>query len=818
MQTKTIGRMPTDHGPYDPQLAYGKKFQCTLFGCAWESLHDNNNTAPAVWDGGDIITPNLVDWKKVSGSYEAWLMNKDKPATTGTTGDYPYNGMGRVVLKKNIVDGINTLTHEAFEDSEGNDRENTIYVIQYDFTLDTIIDIPANCVLDFEGGSISGNKIVGNYTRITGITTTSNDTMFDGTFITDDNNYYASVFGILTTSDAIGERLASLTRAVSRSGGGNIIFGAGIYYMGAHLENGVPAGGVRMYPNVHYIGAGISKAYDNNVMLSQGTVIRPNKTGEAFHSYFGSADHMIDDVVFDNIEFNTYLGTGETDGSRITVAAEDKRMAITMAWSNNVIIRNCKFVGDFSSVELRYSHPAEQVNNNIWGNSRLTIEGCYFCAKPLGVAGYKDITFCGITASDCTIRDNIFCIEGTPVTGGYYQNCALDVRGTNINIYNNVFKDFTNAIDWAAQGTYSKPTPSNIYNNKIYTTRGIGFWAGQNLYCNSINIFDNYFKPAVDFEYRWPNSSNCITLIKNTSDSNDGNFKNIVIKNNIFDYDDTYEYFLSLVKGDKDTQGTWTYEHQNIIVNSGYCFEDYFSTISIAPLGPANDIIIEGNIFRNSKICSVFTGGKSWVRNIQIVSNKFIDCSTDDYYTIFMTNRNSSNAITNNIYTDTKADTEPLLNINFVKADWIGQATNISGYPSSASDCRWFKSVILRNFLNRTQSTNVKKLITTGINANGGNTIFDLIWQTNGKAPSFVPYQVGQMALSQTALYISDDTSNNGNWKAIPRLMAGNTNQRPNNYLEGDARYVGLRYFDTTLGMPIYWNGTKWVKSDGTDA
>lgn len=156
LQTKTIGRVTTDHGPYDPNLAYGKKFQCELFGCVWESLHDNNNTAPAVWDGGDTITPNLVDWKKVSGSYEAWLMNKDKPATTGTTGDYPYNGMGRVVLKKNIVEGVNTLTHEAFEDSEGNDRENTIYVIQYDFTLGEDITIPANCVLEFDGGSVSG--------------------------------------------------------------------------------------------------------------------------------------------------------------------------------------------------------------------------------------------------------------------------------------------------------------------------------------------------------------------------------------------------------------------------------------------------------------------------------------------------------------------------------------------------------------------------------------------------------------------------------------------------------------------------------------
>lgn len=147
LQTKVIGRQPTDHGPYDPNLAYGKKFQCTLFGCAWESLHDNNNTAPAVWDGGDTITPNLVDWKKVSGSYEAWLMNHDKPAASE---QYPFNGMGRVRLQKNIVNGVNTLTQAMLT------QQNTIYVIQYDFTLGEDITVPANCVLEFEGGSISG--------------------------------------------------------------------------------------------------------------------------------------------------------------------------------------------------------------------------------------------------------------------------------------------------------------------------------------------------------------------------------------------------------------------------------------------------------------------------------------------------------------------------------------------------------------------------------------------------------------------------------------------------------------------------------------
>ena len=27
---------------------------------------------------------------------------------------------------------------------------------------------------------------------------------------------------------------------------------------------------------------------------------------------------------------------------------------------------------------------------------------------------------------------------------------------------------------------------------------------------------------------------------------------------------------------------------------------------------------------------------------------------------------------------------------------------------------------------------------------------------------------------------------------------------------------IGLFYFDTTLGLPIYWNGTNWINAAGT--
>ena len=44
-------------------------------------------------------------------------------------------------------------------------QQNTIYVIQYDFTLGEDITVPANCVLEFDGGSLNG---VNNTYTLTG--------------------------------------------------------------------------------------------------------------------------------------------------------------------------------------------------------------------------------------------------------------------------------------------------------------------------------------------------------------------------------------------------------------------------------------------------------------------------------------------------------------------------------------------------------------------------------------------------------------------------------------------------------------------------
>lgn len=52
------------------------------------------------------------------------------------------------------------------------------------------------------------------------------------------------------------------------------------------------------------------------------------------------------------------------------------------------------------------------------------------------------------------------------------------------------------------------------------------------------------------------------------------------------------------------------------------------------------------------------------------------------------------------------------------------------------------------------------------------------------------------------------NTMSNMTYETIPVIHSGPTENRPTEYL-----VVGQQYFDTTLEMPVFWNGTKWVAS-----
>ena len=144
----------------------------------------------------DVPIPDEEDLSNETG----FLKLKDKKHNR-----YNYSGLGRCYLRKNMVDGVNVLTQDMFTNADGSSKKNTRYIIQYDYDLNgATIEVPEGCVLDFEGGGITGGKIVFNNTDIHGLAKIN--TEIEGTIANEnlDIRWFGAVGdGIFDNSDII---------------------------------------------------------------------------------------------------------------------------------------------------------------------------------------------------------------------------------------------------------------------------------------------------------------------------------------------------------------------------------------------------------------------------------------------------------------------------------------------------------------------------------------------------------------------------------------------------------------------------------------
>lgn len=128
---------------------HGKKLN--KFGKAgWEDITDTealNQALNTLEEHSDRLE-NLADNEDITSVNGVLkFANKDYSPTT-------YSGLGRVYLRKNVVDGKNVLTQDMIS------NENTIYIIQYDYDLNgATITIPQGSVLNFEGGQFKNGTI-----------------------------------------------------------------------------------------------------------------------------------------------------------------------------------------------------------------------------------------------------------------------------------------------------------------------------------------------------------------------------------------------------------------------------------------------------------------------------------------------------------------------------------------------------------------------------------------------------------------------------------------------------------------------------------
>lgn len=81
---------------------------------------------------------------------------------------------------------------------------------------------------------------------------------------------------------------------------------------------------------------------------------------------------------------------------------------------------------------------------------------------------------------------------------------------------------------------------------------------------------------------------------------------------------------------------------------------------------------------------------------------------------------------------------------------------------------------------------------------------------TTGIASSKPP-KLGSLMVnpSNGRTWIAQGTSASSEWREIMGVLSGTTALRPS------SKNIGAVYFDTSLGKPVFWNGTSWVDSSG---
>lgn len=120
-------------------------------------------------------SPELIFWDRMNtrfvgikdGIYYAAWTDDDNYVPVSTSLVYMYDGTpykwdgSNFSVDEDEVPNLqNCLTQDMINE------DNTVYIIRYDFTLREDITIPANCVLEFDGGSLNNGNITVGYCEI----------------------------------------------------------------------------------------------------------------------------------------------------------------------------------------------------------------------------------------------------------------------------------------------------------------------------------------------------------------------------------------------------------------------------------------------------------------------------------------------------------------------------------------------------------------------------------------------------------------------------------------------------------------------------
>lgn len=348
-----------------------------------------------------------------------------------------FSGLGKVYLRKNIINEVNILLQKDIN------KDNTIYIIQYDYDLGgATIEVPEGCILDFQGGSLSNGVVIGTNTIVKASKKAFElDIKLSGSWEADVIN--SSCFGLV--SDLMMSDDYKYVSGTNNCQGfknmmffKNVVFTKGDYYVEGlvYINNtningngsvikAKSTGKDYLYIPLFWVGSLTNKAV--NITIENLTVVgsKPD-VSEKTETIHGFQIVNADNVTFKNVTAKYCRGDGFYLGyDYATVETEYKLNYIP----TNIRVVNC--VADNN----------HRQGLSITGGENILLEGCTFsntsgtapqCGVDIEPFPYKyaDGTYANLEVKNVDIRNCIF--EGNNYSGLYLYSLAIP----HIPVYN----------------------------------------------------------------------------------------------------------------------------------------------------------------------------------------------------------------------------------------------------------------------------------------------------------------------------------------------------------------------------------------------
>lgn len=395
-----------------------------------------------------------------------------------------YSGLGRVYLRKNIQSVVNPDTGITYSTNlltqQMLNKENTIYVLQYDYSLNyQTISIPEGSILVFEGGSISTGTLSGNNTIIVAEPYNIFKTIgFAGTFNIE--KVIPEWFGAKGDNSTINTKPFQDAIDFAEFAATNVEFQSGDYVIDGTLY-------IRKQSRIHITGMGKYKTFiylkTTSPVNSMIDINSPEVT--TYYQFIRIKDLSL--YVNNNAEYGIYapkLTASEIDSITI-FGASNYALRIEYGWSN--ILYNCAFSRGTNGVYLYRSANAIMMRQCTFTNlsgvglhmeagNAISVMDCDF-EFVKGVPIYIKNRVTNLTVNGCYF-------EGNNETGFDFTNVVFNVK-TSIIINGSAI-----LADTSFGNTYKNESIviTNNYFNEWFTN-SIVFAAS----VIGLNIRDNYF-------------------------------------------------------------------------------------------------------------------------------------------------------------------------------------------------------------------------------------------------------------------------------------------------------------------------------------